>query len=96
MKSILYALGGIVFLIASCSPPVVFDQPYPLNGADLLSIPSAYQGAFICESDSSLVLIQDKQIVVRQENYFLLPLKDVEEIEDCSIQGDEMYVSGRA
>jgi len=96
MKNSWIVLLGLVIFFAYCTPPVVFDQPYPIDGEDLVEIPLAYQGTFICESDSSLLTIAARDITVRKENYFLLPVKDIEQREDCNIQGNEMYVSGRA
>lgn len=96
MKNDFLVLFGFALLFSCCTPPVVFDQPYPIDGEDLLEMPYAYQGTFICESDSSLLTIAPRDITVRKENYFLLPLKDIEQREDCNIDGNEMYVSGRA
>lgn len=96
MKFHFLNLLGLVLLLATCTPPVVFDQPYPIGEEDLIEFPELYTGSFICESDSALLLIQKNEIVIRKENYFKLPLKYVEEREDCNIEGEEMYVSGRA
>jgi len=41
-------------------------------------------------------VIDRNDITLRKENYFLLPLKDVEEKEDCRISGEQMYVTGRS
>ena len=86
---------GIILLIVACTPPVVFDQPYPIGEENLEEIPESYTGSFICESDSSLLLIKKHEIVIRKENFFDLPLKFVEQSDDCNIDGQEMYVSSR-
>ena len=96
MKYLGYTVLAIFAMIISCTPPVVFDQPYPTNADNLSAIPDEYQGTFICESDSALLFIEDRQIYIRQEHFFLLPLKDVEEFEECRIVGNEMYVAGRS
>ena len=96
MKSYVYGLIGVILMMVACTPPVVFDQPYPIDESNLETLPNLYQGSFICESDSSLLLIQDYEIMIRKENYFTLPLKYIEEREDCNMDGNEMFVSGRA
>jgi len=94
MKNIILIFFSIV-LVYSCTPPVVFDTAYPTDSTDLVEIPSEYQGAFICESDSSLIIIKEHDIVIRKEQYFRLSLKHVEEKEGCMISGDNMYVDNR-
>ncbi|MEM9547651.1 MAG: hypothetical protein AAGA77_16845 [Bacteroidota bacterium] len=84
-----------MLMVSACTPPVVFDQPYPLGEDDLIELPSKYTGTFICESDSNLLIIDKHEITLKKENFFLMPLKDVEERPDCTIDGDEMYVEGR-
>ena len=83
------------FLVIRCSPPVVFEEAYPTGEEDLIKLPDTYKGAFICESDSTIILIKDSMIVARSEHFFRLPVRSVEEREDCSLDGDEMFVSGR-
>jgi len=89
---------GLIFnllVISSCTPPVVFDKAYPLGEEDLLELPTTYRGVFLCESDSALLVIEKQDITLRRENYFMLPIKEVEEREDCRIDGKQMYVEGR-
>ena len=95
MKLQIVSLIGFILLIVACTPPVVFDQAYPIGEDNLKEIPASYTGSFICESDSSLLLIKKHEIVIKKENFFNLPLKYVEERDDCKIDGQEMYVSGR-
>ncbi len=82
-------------MVFSCTPPVVFDSAYPTDASDLGEIPFEYQGAFICESDSSLIIIDKTDIIIRKEEYFRLSLKNVEEKEGCLISGNNMYVDNR-
>ena len=84
-----------IAIVFSCTPPVVFDTAYPTDASDLIEIPFAYQGAFICDSDSSLIIINETNIIIRKEEYFRLSLKYVEEKEGCLISGDNMYVDNR-
>jgi hypothetical protein len=84
-----------IVTVVSCTPPVVFDQAYPSDKENLKSIPKQYQGAFICESDSALVVITDHIITLHREHFFNTKIKYVEEREECKIVDDKMYVSGR-
>jgi hypothetical protein len=84
-----------IVMMASCSPPVVFDQAYPPNQEDLKSIPEFFQGAFICESDSALLLISKNYISLHQTHYFNTDMKYIEQREDCKIVDDKIYVTGR-
>jgi len=96
MNKYLVGVMAMLFTISACSPPVIFDKAYPLEVENLKAIPSSYTGVFICESDSALLIISQHDITLRKENYFMLPLKDVEEREDCKIVGEQMYVTGRS
>ena len=49
------------FLVIRCSPPVVFEEAYPTGEEDLIQIPDAYKGAFICESDSTIIYVSHRQ-----------------------------------
>lgn len=88
-------LLSVSLFVLSCTPPVVFDQAYPIEAENLEEIPASYRGVFICESDSALLVIAKHDITLRKENFFLLPLKDVEERPDCNVAEDQMYVTGR-
>jgi len=94
MKYFIFILGLLTFMI-SCTPPVVFDKAYPVGEDDLYQFPVEYQGAFICESDSSIIVIDQSTIYNRKERFFRLPLKDVEEKENCMIVEDKMFVDNR-
>lgn len=85
----------LLAIITSCTPPVVFDQAYPSDQADLASIPHVFQGAFICESDSSLVIISDTDVTMHRTHYFNTKMSQVEERANCKIVDDKMYISGR-
>jgi len=79
----------------ACSPPVVFEQAYPIDQQDLIAIPVSYQGSFICESDSALVIIDDRTITLHRSHFFDSNIKYIEEREECKLVDDKMYVSGR-
>lgn len=92
MKSILFA---ILFLVVACSPPVVFEQAYPPNGEDLQEIPKDFRGAFICESDSALLVISPLSATLHKTIYFEESLSKVREKDGCEIIDNKMYVAGR-
>ena len=82
-------------MVMSCTPPVVFEQAYPSDQDDLKSIPKHYQGAFICESDSALIIISDYNITLHRSHFFDTKIKHVEEREECKLVDDKIYISGR-
>jgi len=84
-----------VLLLGSCTPPVVFDQAYPTDQKDQSTIPSQFQGSFMCESDSALVIISDHEITLHKSHYFTTKVKYLEQRKDCKIEDDKIYVTGR-
>lgn len=76
---------SVLLLLAACVPPVVFNQPFPPNEDDLLFIPEKYHGIFMCESDSTLVIINEKVIYAREPYYFEEKISYLEEFEDCQM-----------
>lgn len=89
--SILILLITYVVLY-SCTPPVIFDGPFPPDGKDLLSIPSNYQGLYVCDSDSAIVSIKPDLITRRQQLYFQTPLSAIKQRTDCVIFEHEIYL----
>lgn len=85
----------LIWCVISCTPPIVFDKAYPSSANNLLELPMEYQGAFICESDSTVIIINKNSIANRKEQFFRLSLKNVDEKENCMISGDKMYVDDR-
>jgi len=47
---------------ASCEPPVIFNTPPPQGIAATNAFAPNFQGAFLCESDSSIVVVEEKAI----------------------------------
>jgi len=68
MKNYFFGLLSIILVVAACTPPVIFDKAYPIGEENLEAIPSAYRGVFICESDSALLVISDRDIILRNDN----------------------------
>ena len=83
MKVLLALLLGL--LVLSCDPPIVFDRAYPDGVAPLSEIPTPYRGIFLCQSDSTRVLIGAKAIVLEQTYTFKTSVAKVKEKEDCSL-----------
>jgi len=71
------------FILGACVPPVVFNQPFPPNEEDLKAIPTKYHGIYMCESDSTLVIINESVIYAREPYYFEEKISYLEEFEDC-------------
>ena len=86
MKSISQILSiSILLLLCACVPPVVFNQPFPPDEDDLKTIPEKYHGIFMCESDSTLVIINETVIYAREPYYFEEKISYLEEFEDCQM-----------
>ncbi len=94
-KQLSLGLILLVLLIASCTPPVVFDQPQPIDGQDVTVIPVEYQGLYVCESDSTLIIISDHIVYAQHEHFFVISIEGLEEREDCSLIENEIYLTGK-
>jgi hypothetical protein len=96
MKSwIPFGLILIAFIFLDCTPPVVFDQAQPIEGQTVSEIPDAYQGLYICESDSTLIIISDQIVYAQHEHFFVISTEGLEEREDCSLMENEIYLPGK-
>ncbi|NNF36230.1 MAG: hypothetical protein HKN68_19155, partial [Saprospiraceae bacterium] len=84
-----------VLLLTNCTPPVVFDKPQPLGGEAVIEIPDVYQGLYICESDSTLIIISDHIVYAQHEHFFVISTEGLEEREDCSLMENEIYLPGK-
>lgn len=86
---------SFVLLVLSCHAPVVFDKAYPYDKEDLIVIPSYYRGSFICESDSSIIMINDRNITRHRNHTFVSKKEIIMEREDCKMEDDMIYIKGR-
>ena len=93
MKLIAQLFIGIVIVLSACSPPLVFDRPFPPNEDDLMEIPEKYRGVYMCESDSTLVVINKSVIYAREPYYFEESVEYIEECEDCKLVGDKLIMN---
>ena len=75
-----------------CSPPIVFDEAYPKDEAAMSSFPENYQGIYLCESDSTLVVIKETIIYAKSFFYFEASESDLEAKEQCTIADGEIYL----
>ena len=82
-----------VLILSACAPPLVFDKPFPPNEDNLITIPEKFQGTFMCESDSTLVVISDHVIYAREPYYFEEKIEDIEAYEDCRFVGDKLIMN---
>lgn len=85
-------LSIIVSLMITCSPPVVFVSPYPLEATNLLAIPQEYQGLFTCECDSTIIQIGADYIAAISKVEFTTSINEVTHKENCSIINSELYI----
>lgn len=81
-----------LLLIISCSSPVVFDDSYPKGIEELDQIPIQYQGYYMCESDSTLIVINDNNIYAQSSYFFESELEEMLKREQCTIQDGEIYL----
>ena len=89
MRLLLYFISIIV---VSCTSPVVFDDAYPTKTQLLKDIPDDYQGAFMCESNSTVITINDKQILALEYVFFQENIEKLEERTACTLIDDEIYL----
>ncbi|GLR17669.1 hypothetical protein GCM10007940_22840 [Portibacter lacus] len=78
-------------MLGSCYSPVVFDEAYPKNEPALDAIPEFVQGIFMCESDSTIVTINDRGVYALNVNYFEESIDKINERETCTLIGNEIY-----
>lgn len=83
----------IIVILNACVPPVVFDRPFPPNEDDLKEIPEKYHGVYMCESDSTLVFINESVIYAREPYYFEEKISDLEEFEDCTMVDGKLIMN---
>lgn len=86
---------ALSILLFSCESPVGFTEAQPSNAADLTSIPDAYKGMYICQSDSTLIKVQDRLIYSEHTELALTPMSYIAEREDCKIVNDTLYIEGQ-
>lgn len=86
-----YWIFSVVLLLASCTSPVVFDGAYPKNEPPLSGFPDYFQGAFMCESDSTIITIDEELILALDVNIFEESVQKINERETCTLIGNEIY-----
>ncbi|MBT8234458.1 MAG: hypothetical protein HKO66_02135 [Saprospiraceae bacterium] len=93
MRKLFFLL--LMLILISCDHRVKFSSAMPPEVEDLASIPESFLGTFICESDSSRLMI-DKFSAV-QESYYLFEttVARIKETENCSIADGGLYLPGR-
>ena len=96
MKPIWIILSLFFFtLMISCDPAVVFNSPQP-EGVEIQdNFDPEFRGTFMCESDSSIVVV-DTHIVYKRHWYdFAIPKERVEEDPNIIRSGDLLYIKDK-
>ena len=83
------------FAFTMCSPPIVFDEAYPKNEAPMNYFPENYQGIYMCESDSTLIVIKETLVYAQSFFYFEASESEIEAKEQCTIADGELYIEER-
>ena len=86
---------SLIILSIGCTPPVVFDKAQPVDGDVVDVLPDSYQGLYVCESDSTLIIITDHIVYAEHEHFFVISTEGLEEREDCSLMENEIYLPGK-
>jgi len=83
---------GIAILSTACESNVLFEDAMPPDVGIIKSIPQAYQGMFLCESDSSIVHTKEKAIIRESYVKFNAFLNQIQETEGCEIKDGSLYM----
>lgn len=87
-----FAFLGLLFFI-SCTSPIVFDQAYPLDAEAAEEIAVHYQGIYMCESDSTIIVITSQEVYAQSPYYFEMSIQDAEDRENCILNDGELYLT---
>lgn len=95
MKAFTKLLFASVFIFAvfSCTSPIVFDDAYPKDVDGLSYIPEYYQGLYMCESDNTLIVINESSIYAESGYFIEASIEDILAREQCTIEDGEIYLS---
>lgn len=86
-------IAAIYFLMISCNSPILFEHPYPVKDEKLSTFPESFLGYYICESDSSILII-DKEIILHETRIvFETSYKNIMD-SHCKITDDVLYIPG--
>lgn len=81
-----------ILITTACESNVLFKDAMPPGIARLKTIPLSYQGQFLCESDSSIIISKEESIVREAYVKFYAYLKQIKETEGCSIKDGSLYM----
>lgn len=85
----------IFLILIACEPNVVFEEALPPEIDAIDQIPEVFQGAFMCDSDSSRIYV-DAFLAIHESYYkFYTTVEKVRETENCSIVAGGLYLPGR-
>ena len=91
-SSIILGLVSIAFFYYSCVPPVVFTEPQPQGYQPQSTFPIYFRGTFLCDSDSSIVYVNDKTIYKKRNYSMALTIAQIDSIEEATLIGDELFI----
>jgi len=95
MKVKTISFSVVFFLVLwACNAPVVFTEIQPQGFFPLEQISGFYQGVFYCEGDESKVYI-NRRLIYKQKVFTVgIPIIEIEESEDLSLENGELYIEG--
>ena len=82
-------------LVIGCEPPVVFTEIQPHGFKPLNSFSVLYQGAYRCESDSSIVHINRNTVYKEKEYPFTLNRFAIDTMPDVVLEDDELFIPSK-
>ncbi len=83
-----------LFLIYACETTVTFQQASPPDVAVINAIPDAFIGMYRCQSDSTLIVIDEQAVYSEQLIGFTTTKFRVNETEGCNIKDGGVYFRG--
>jgi|GEM_PF-1173224 len=93
-KTLFYSMLiiSLTFISFGCDTNVMFEDAMPPNVDIITTIPSSYQGTYLCESDSSIIHATNRSLVRESFLRFSSPIDQVRETEGCEIKNDSLFM----
>ena len=93
MKKYLFCMSIVViFVLTACEPAVVFENPQPKGAPEEKNFATPYQGTYLSESDSSIVIIDSVCIYKRHWFDFTLSRKRIEKDDNVVKSGEFLHL----
>lgn len=84
---ILMVIGWI-----SCDPPIVFKTPPPQGIETINAFAPSFQGTYLCESDSSIVVVEPHVIYKTEWFDFVISQKEMQQDDNFIQSGEFIYL----